>query len=473
MHANSKSPTPDNIIPLPQTQKAAPDAPYSQEAEEALLGSCLLDPKAYVRVRPLIPDDKDFYFLRHMYIWQAMTAIFHRGEPVDDLVVLSQQLESAGHLQEVGGVGYLTQLMTGTPTAAHAVVYAEMIRRIASRRRLWQATDKIRALLSDHSLPVEQVREQALATLMNTPQVANDAIAHVQASLNQHWDVVDVALNNPQSGSMGFPTGLGDLDSILNGLHRRKLYVVAGINHHGKTSLMMTIALNAARAGARVAYFNVADGDTIDVISRMIAMEAGLPPHKVLTGALNPMEYSRYVEVAGRLGRLPLYLKCGKGMSPRRIYDEANTVKQQHGLDVVIIDYIQRIKVTDAPRAWSEYQRLSYISQQMTILGDDQHLNCAMIVGAQINRQGARKANRPPTRQQIKGCGGIEEDADVVLINWFEAVDNKDAPRDDLVQVIVEKNKVTGQLGSVWTKIDKISTRITDWETPESKQKSQ
>lgn len=462
---NPKQKTTDNIVAFPKTQQPVTEAPYSQEAEEAVIGALLIDPKAFVRVRPLLNAD-DFFFLRHGYIFQAMDALYSRGEPID-IIPLTHELDAVmGKLKEIGGIAYLTQVMSSTPTSQHAEVYAAMVQRAAASRRIMRAADEIKALGMDQTLPVEARRERAIELLLSTPDVSADKVEHVSATISRNWDMVEQAMNNPQQ-AQGVPTGLKDLDSLLDGLHRRKLYVMAGINHHGKTSAMMTMALNAARSGARVAYFNVADGDEQDVITRIIGMDAGIAPKKIMKGTVTSAEYSRYTEAAGRIAKLPLFLRSKKGMTPRQIYDSGNQIKHlAGGLDVVFIDYIQRITLGDHTSKFkSQYDQMAYISQQMTIIGDAKHLNCAIVVGAQINRAGAKQGKnpKPPTRSNIKGCGNIEEDADGVMIVYYEAVENKEAFHPDLVQIIIEKNKVTGELGNVWTQIDKETTRLMNW----------
>lgn len=461
---------PTNIIPLPSPH----DGLYSEAAEEALIGSVIIDPSAYIKVANKIKPNH-FFLLRHSYIWSAIQRLQADNKPLD-LVTIETQLSADKTLNEIGGIGYVTKLIAQTPTSVHLDIYAGMVQRLSMIRDLLVASDSFKATALD---PDKNLNEKIQAIYAEIQRIAaplaEEEIESIAVSINDHMDVVERAYTSENKSVMGVPSGLNVVDTMLNGFHKRKVYVVAGRKHMGKTGLLMTIALGAAKAGARIAIFNVADGSKRDVTNNLISMETGIEPYRLELGDLDKFEYERYVEACGRLAKLPIFIRSKKGMSPREIAFEAAALKSEHGLDMVIIDYLQRLTAgAHVPPAVqnNNYLAMSHVSQALTKMASNEgpltngYLNVPILVGAQINRGGARRKDNRPTADDIKGCGNIEEDADCVMIVHRPGYYDRNCENPDITEVIVEKNKITRQLGLIECETSQATARFYDPGTP-------
>lgn len=208
------------------------DAPYSQEAEEAVIGAVLINPNAFLTVASFLKAD-DFFFLRHSYIWQAMHRIHERREPID-LIPLTSELEAMGTLKEIGGMAYLTQLMSSTPTSVHAEVYGRLVERAAVRRRLMRAADEIKALAMDEQLSIESVTADAETKLFDvTERQLKREFMTMGDAVNEYFDRIEHLMQN-QHISMGLPSGFRDLDVLLGGFQKSDLLIFAGRPGMGK-----------------------------------------------------------------------------------------------------------------------------------------------------------------------------------------------------------------------------------------------
>src|SRR5262245_10415238 len=200
--------------------------PFSQEAEEAVIGAVLMDPFVFILlIAFLFPDD--FYILRNGYIWEAMKRINARGEAIDYLVTL-EELENQGRLKEIGGPAYLTHLMNSTPTSIHAEVYGRLVERAATRRRLLLAADEIKGLALDEEKAIEEVTGEAESRLFKvTERSLHRELIPLSEAISAYFDRIDFLMHN-QDMSLGLPTGFRDLDELLAGLQKSDLLIFAG-----------------------------------------------------------------------------------------------------------------------------------------------------------------------------------------------------------------------------------------------------
>jgi replicative DNA helicase len=314
------------------------DAPYSQEAEEAVIGAVMANPNAFLSITAFLRAD-DFFFLRHAYIWQAMERLHERKEPIDP-VTLSNELQTLGTLDEIGGPAFLTQLIRNTPTSVHAEVYGRMVERTAIRRRLIQAGDEIKALAMDETMAVEAVTVEAESKLFDiTDRQLKREFVPMDQVISEYFDRIEHLMTN-QDDPLGLPSGFRDLDTLLGGFQKSDLIIFAGRPGMGKTSFLLSTAVNAARIGARVGIFTMEMGAD-QLVQRMMAMETGINSQKLRLGQLNQKEYSRFVEAAGRISRFPVFIDDTPALNPMQMRTKCRRLQHEHGIDLVIVDYIQ------------------------------------------------------------------------------------------------------------------------------------
>ncbi|MBL8164544.1 MAG: replicative DNA helicase, partial [Anaerolineae bacterium] len=312
--------------------------PFSQEAEEATIGAILTNPAAYFGIAAFLRID-DFFILRHRYIWEAMGRLNDRGEPLDYLTVV-QELKDMGRLQEVGGPAYLTQLINNTPTSVHAEVYGRLIERAATRRRLMNASDQIKALALNEEITLEQVINEAEAKMFEvTERQLSRELIPIREAIGNYFDHIEQMMQN-QEATLGVPTGFKDLDKLLGGFQKSDLLIFAGRPGMGKTSFMLSAALNMARLGARIAVFSMEMG-VEQIVQRLIAMESAINMQSLRTGQINQKEWRRFVEVAGKLGNFNIYIDDSAAMNPLQLRTKCLRMQREHGVDLVVIDYMQ------------------------------------------------------------------------------------------------------------------------------------
>ena len=430
--------------------------PMSVEAEQALLGAILLDAKAYFSIAAFLAAE-DFFIARHQEIWKALTRLQERKDPID-YVTVTRELEELGTLDEIGGIAYLTQLVNNTPTAVHAEVYGEMVSRASTRRKLMQAADVIRQKALDEELPIDVViseAEEALLTVSNA-QLKRDFVP-IWDAVSDYYDAIEKQLELG-AGSAGQPTGFKALDSLLGGLQKSDLIVFAGRPGMGKTSWVLTVALGAARRGARVAIFTMEMG-VEQMVQRLISMETGISIQKLRTADISAREQTRLTEAIGRIANLPLFLDDSPALTPVDMRTKCRRLQHEYGLDIVIVDYMQ---LMSAGRVYqnNRVQEISYISRSLKELARE--LNVTLLSTAQLSRAVEQRANKRPQLSDLRESGTIEQDADAVMFLYRDEVYNpEDTEFPNQAEVLLLKHR-HGPTGTVQLYFDKSITRFMD-----------
>jgi replicative DNA helicase len=383
--------------------------PFSQEAEEAVIGAVLLNPEAFVPLVAFLRAD-DFFLLRHKYIWEAFTRLNERGEPFD-FVVVAEELDNAKQLVDVGGHAYLVHLANNTPSAFNAEFYARIVQRTAVRRRLIEASDAIRTLANDETRALDDVISEVEAKLFSVTdaQIKRSFVPMWEAMSNYYDHMERLLMLNGRP--VGVPTGFRELDQLLGGFQRSDLLVFAGRPGMGKTSFLLTIALNTARLGARVGIFTMEMG-VEQIVQRIVAMESGINVQKLRLGQLTPAEVSRFTEVVGRLSELRIFIDDTPALSPLDIRTKSRRLQHEHGLDLVIVDYMQ---LMNAGKGYenNRVQEISYISRSLKELARE--LNVPLISAAQLSRAVEQRQDKRPVLSDLRESGCVTGDALVYL----------------------------------------------------------
>lgn len=431
--------------------------PYSLEAEEATLGCILINPDAFASVASFLREE-DFFLLRNAYVWRAMVRLDERDDLID-LMTLSAELKALNLFEQINGLAYLMHLTNTQATSIHAEVYARLVQRAAVRRRLLVARDEIAALAMDETLSIQQVVERAQQKLdAAASRVLIDSISPIREAVGEHFDRLETHLAEPEA-PIGVPTGLRQIDELLGGLRKRRVYYVGARTHMGKTSLALTVALNAARLGA--APMIVTMEETLeDLTNRLLALELGIEVDRLAKGALNEGEYKRYVEAAGRIGSMNLCIDAVPSITPKTLAQHVGAQQSRSRVDLVIVDYLQLMSAGPYDRD-GEYAKLLYITRTLPVVA--RKCNIPIWCNVQVNRGVEKRDDKRPQLADFEGCGKIEQGADVALVLYRDGFYNTGTVYPDQVEVIVRKNKVNGKKGTVNLRFDDHSTRFTDW----------
>lgn len=410
--------------------------PHNLEAEEAVIGSLLIDSDAIIKVSPILRPG-DFFIHRHGLIYDAMLALSGRNEPAD-LVTLCDELQQRGKLAEVGGPPALTEFMNRTPTSIHATYYAVIVAERATRRRLIDGAGQIARLAFDESGETQSVLDEAESIIfaVTSSQDRESGPVHIRHGLNKHVDRVEY-LQAHQNTLSGIPTGLTDLDKCLGGLQPSDMVVIAGRPGMGKTSLALSIAGHAAKSWQkRVAVFSL-EMSSQQLIDRLISAETGIDSQRLRSGAIREPEWPLYIEASSRMAELPIFIDDTPALSPFELRTRARRLHAEHGLDLLILDYLQLMN--GDKRSENRVQEITFISRQVKALARE--LNIPILALSQLSRDCEKRNDKRPILSDLRESGAIEQDADVVVFVYRDDVYNPETQFPNVAELIVAKHR--------------------------------
>lgn len=410
------------------------------QAEKAVLGSCLIDPNAIIKIAPLlIPED--FYRAAYGDFYRAMLQLADAQKPID-ATTLANQLERAGKLDEVGGYAGITDLFSDVPTALYVEHYAAIVADKATKRRLLGAAGAIaEAAYTDESADTAlDLAEQALLKVSTSKRQKN--LHHVSDVMRE---VVGL-LGQTQEGHLaGLPTGFGLLDHTLGGLQKSDLIYVAGRPGMGKSAWALSVGLHAAKKhGSRVAVFSL-EMSKEQLVQRLLSMTTMIESHRIRTRRIMDEEWNMVMEAANEISSLPIYIDDSSGVSVDYVRREARRMYAEHGLDLIIIDYTQLMS-GEASKAGNREQEISYISRNMKNMAKE--LNVPVLALSQLSRAVESRQDKRPMLSDLRESGSQEQDADIVLFLYREDYYNEDTDRQNVAEVIIAKHR-HGATGSV------------------------
>ncbi|MCP4426158.1 MAG: replicative DNA helicase [Chloroflexi bacterium] len=421
--------------------------PHSAEAEEAVLGSLLIDPDAVFEVSSFLRPAA-FYRRQNQWIFEAILDLSERHEPLD-LITLTEELRRREQLEEVGGEGYIIGLINAVPTSINARSYGKLVEAASIRRRMISAAGTIANLAFDEAEDVDIVidrAEQALFSISEerttrdlTPikQIARDYLDRIQELHERGDDVI------------GVPTGFVDLDRLLGGLNKSDLVIVAARPGMGKTSLQNAMALTAAvKHGKRVAMFNL-EMSGEQLVQRMIAAETRIDSQRLRRGDLHDHEWPIFMEAVGRLSETRIFIDDTPSITPMQLRTKCRRLYAEHGLDMVMIDYLQLMQTERATQ--NRVQEISEISRALKGLARE--LDVPVLAAAQLSRAVEQRQDKRPLLSDLRDSGSIEQDADIVMFIYRDEYYNPDTTeRPNIAELAIAKhrNGPTGTVDLYW-----------------------
>lgn len=441
--------------------------PHNNEAEQAALGCALLDDDAPIHIlSELAPDD--FYSKAHAHIFEAMTQISRRDEPID-VVTLTQQLDTMGLLETVGGLTYVADLSNCVPGASNYKHYVGLVKKLSDLRKLIAAAQKITdvAFVGDPKDDAIAFAEREIYALSE----ANDrsALREIQPSVVEAISRMELMYRDPTAGK-GIPTGFKGLNAILNGFQPSDLILIAARPGQGKTSIGMNFiehaAMHATRKTAagkddpyRCAVFSL-EMPAIQLAKRMLCSEARVDMSKANSGRLSPEDWQSIMAAKARLDKAHIYIDDSSLTTPIEILSKCRRLKREHGLDIVMIDYLQLMSSGD--RVESRQQEISTITRTMKIAAKE--LNVPILLLSQMSREVEKRTNKTPQMSDLRESGAIEQDADIIMFIYREH-DANDMSVDESIRnkvdLIIAKHR-NGETGKVELRWDGPTVRFVD-----------
>jgi replicative DNA helicase len=385
------------------TSVDSPVPPQSIEAEQAVLGGLLLDPSAWDQVADVVIE-RDFYRPDHRLIFDAIGALAGAGKPCD-AVTVSEQLERTGKLESAGGLAYLSSLARDTPTAANVRAYADIVRERSILRQLIHAGTEIAAAVYKNE--GETARELVDRAEQRVFEIAEEgfrgrqgAIA-VRSILPQVIDQIDEWHSNPDK-LRGLPTGFTDFDKITGGLRPGDLVVVAGRPSMGKSTLAVNMAEYAAVHHAKrasVAIFSL-EMPSEQVVTRMLASIGGVPLASLRSGNISDDDWVRITSATSQLSESKVFIDETPALTPTELRARARRIKREHGLDLIVVDYLQLMQVPGTKE--NRATEIAEISRGLKVLAKE--LSVPVIALSQLNRAVEQREHKKPVMSDLREC---------------------------------------------------------------------
>ncbi len=384
--------------------------PHSIEAEEAVLGSILINPDALHEVASFLQAD-DFYLVRNGWVWEAFLSLQERNEQIDYLTVV-EELRRMGRLDDVGGPAYITHLINHTPSTIYTETYGRIVERAALRRRMLNAASNIARLAHEENADINEIIDRAESALFAvTERRLRTELVPLQHAVTEYYDRMD-RLYSQGEDAMGVPTGFNDLDTLLGGLQKSDLLIVAGRPGMGKTSWLLTVALNAAKRGAQVVIFSM-EMSNEQIVQRLIAAETGISTRKLRLGRLDDNEWEIFVKAIGDLGKLHIYLDDTPALSPLQLRAKTRRLYNEYGLDLILVDYLQLMTSGSSRRADNRVQEISFISRTLKQIARE--LNVPLLAAAQLSRAVEQRQDKRPQLADLRESGCLSGETRVWL----------------------------------------------------------
>ncbi|WP_081166319.1 replicative DNA helicase [Lactococcus garvieae] len=428
--------------------------PQDLAAEQAVLGAIFLDSERLIEVKEFLSTD-DFYKNAHKIIFRAMEHLSDNREAIDVLTVRSL-LENQNDLETIGGIAYIAELATATPTAANASYYAKIVAEKSLLRQLInKLTQSVEKAYSQED-PAEDVLAEAEKALIDVQQGRNtSSFRRISEVLSMNLDDLEERAKQ-KSTITGIATGYPALDAMTTGLHEEELIILAARPAVGKTAFALNIAQNiGTKQDKTVAIFSLEMGAE-SLVNRMLAAEGTIESHNLRTGQLNDEEWNQYFIAMGTLSKASIYIDDTPGIKITEIRARSRKLAQETGnLGLIVIDYLQLISGTGRE---NRQQEVSEISRQLKILAKE--LKVPVIALSQLSRGVEQRQDKRPVLSDIRESGSIEQDADIVAFLYRDdyydraGADDEDegfneVPEiDNKVEVIIEKNR-SGSRGTV------------------------
>ena len=421
--------------------------PNSPEAEQSVIGAMIMDRDAIAAVIDIVNAD-DFYQKQNGILFEAMTELYREGKPVD-LVTLQNKLKKKDVPESMKSLEFIRDLLEVVPTSANAKQYATIVREKATLRKLIKVTEDITTecyLGKDDVTEILDHTEKNVFGLLQQASGREEFVPIDKVVLNT-LDAIEEAASSAGRVT-GIATGFTDLDYKLSGLHPSELIIVAARPAMGKTAFVLNIAQKAAvRDHVPTAIFSL-EMSKEQLVTRMMAMEAMVDSQSIRTGDLQETDWEKIMESAGTIGRSPLIIDDTPGITIAELRSKCRRYKQIHGLDLIIIDYLQLM--SGGKRSESRQQEISEISRSLKALARE--MNAPVIALSQLSRRVEERKPAKPMLSDLRESGSIEQDADVVMFIYRDEYYNEDSEKKGIAEIIVDKqrNGSTGSVELVW-----------------------
>jgi len=431
--------------------------PHSIEAEQSLIGGILLaGADAFDRIEGLV-SEADFYQDDHRRIYVAAKLLYEASKPID-VVTVADLLEVRNESELTGGIAYLGEIASNTPSAANIKRYAEIVREKATMRGLLGIAGRLQdALTAPGAKSPREIAARAEADMLRLLDSEGDDPIRLQDAMGEA--INEVEERRDRGGKCaGLQTGFPALDDITAGFEPGQLVIIAARPSVGKTAFACAIADNASRQNVPTIFFTLEMGRR-EIAMRVLARRTGVPMISMRTGTGEDDHWRRMCDVLGRSGETPLFIDDREAITVSHVRAKARRIARTHGLGLIVIDYLQLMRGTGDSRT----QEIGSISRGLKALAKE--LRVPIVALAQLNRNVEARTDKRPITADLRDSGEIEQDADMVLMLHREEMHNPAPEWAGIAEILVRKNR-NGPLGDVAMRYDAPLMRFKTYDGP-------
>ena len=421
--------------------------PHSIEAEQSVLGSLMLDNESWEKTADLLVEH-DFYRRDHQLIFRAIADLFEQSQPVD-VITLAEYHDKRGELDKVGELAYLGMLARNTPSSANIIAYASIVRERSILRQLIAVGTAIsNVAFSPEGKSSEEMLDLAEGQVFEIAEKGakrSGGFIQVKEVLSRVVDRIDT-LFEQDSPITGLSSGFNDFDEQTSGMQPADLVIVAGRPSMGKTTFAMNLAEHAAiKSKVPVAVFSM-EMPADALAMRMLSSLGQIDQHRLRTGRLNDDDWPRLTSAIALLNEAPLFIDDTPALTVTELRARARRLKREHGLSMIVIDYIQLMQGSNRSSNENRATEISEISRSLKALAKE--LEVPVVALSQLNRSLEQRPNKRPIMSDLRESGAIEQDADLIVFIYRDEVYNEDSAEKGKAEIIISKQR-NGPIGTV------------------------
>lgn len=432
--------------------------PHNLESEQCVIGSIIVEEETLVPVAEIL-DREDFYIDAHKVIYDSMIELGNERKPID-MITLTNRLKEKGYLDQVGGVTYLTSITNMIPTTSNVKVYAEIVKKNSTLRKLIKASNDIISMGYEASDSLDDILNVAEKKIFD---ISQDRMSQDFKPISEVLTSVTAMIEEVYSkGSdiTGLDTGFIDLNKKLGGFHKSDLILIAARPGMGKTAFALNLVANAAiRSKSSVAVFSL-EMSKEQLVQRLLSSQSNVALDNINKGKIADDEWKKLTDAMTVLSSSDIFIDDTPGIKVSEIRSKCRKLKMEKGLDMIMIDYLQLMEADG--RADNRQQEVSKISRSLKILAKE--MNCPVIALSQLSRNTESGKDHMPKLSDLRDSGAIEQDADIVMFIYRDEYYTKmETKKKDLAEIIIAKNR-HGEISNielVWIgKIQKFSNKL-------------
>ena len=432
--------------------------PHNLESEQCVIGSIIVEEQTLVPVAEIL-DREDFYIDAHKVIYDSMIELGNERKPID-MITLTNRLKEKGYLDQVGGVTYLTSITNMIPTTSNVKVYAEIVKKNSTLRKLIKASNDIISMGYEASDSLDDILNVAEKKIFD---ISQDRMGQDFKPISEVLTSVTAMIEEVYSkGSdiTGLDTGFIDLNKKLGGFHKSDLILIAARPGMGKTAFALNLVANAAiRSKSSVAVFSL-EMSKEQLVQRLLSSQSNVALNNISKGKIADDEWKKLTDAMTVLSSSDIFIDDTPGIKVSEIRSKCRKLKMEKGLDMIMIDYLQLMEADG--RADNRQQEVSKISRSLKILAKE--MNCPVIALSQLSRNTESGKDHMPKLSDLRDSGAIEQDADIVMFIYRDEYYTKmETKKKDLAEIIIAKNR-HGEISNielVWIgKIQKFSNKL-------------